>query len=111
MNLLRIFSVGADRILAKGCCVRGTVNMVQKSHLYVIKKPIRLYPNETNTLYSHYIAFCYAVDDIPYKGKLFISPNRRCPQKGEEINVYYDPEKPENYACCDFGPAVRPIGW
>ena len=23
----------------------------------------------------------------------------------------YDPEKPENYACYAFGPAVKPIGW
>lgn len=111
MNLLRIFSIGADRILAKDCSVPGTVTMVRNSRLYVIKKPVRLYPNETNTLYSHYITFTYTVDSIPYKGKLFVRLNYRCPQKGEQIDVYYDPDKPENYACYAFGPASRPIGW
>lgn len=111
MKLLRIFHIGADRILAKQHCVKGRVTMVQKSYLYVVKKPIRLYPNETNTLYSHFITFTYTVDSIPYKGKLFVSLNYRCPQKGERIDVYYDPDRPENYACYSFGPASRPIGW
>lgn len=111
MKLLRIFSIGADHILAKGCCVKGRVKTVQKSYLYVVKKPVRLVPNDRNTLYSHFITFTYTVDSIPYTGKLFVSLNYRCPQKGEQIDVYYDPEKPENYACYAFGPAVRPIGW
>ena len=111
MKLLRIFGIGARRILAKDCSVEGIVTMVQKSYLYVIKKPVRLWINDSNTIYSHYITFRYVVDSIPYTGKLFISPNYRCPQKGDKIPVYYDPEKPENYACYAFGPAVRPIGW
>lgn len=111
MKLLRIFSIGSNRILEKGCCVKGTVTMVQKSYLYVVKKPVRLYLNDSNTLYSHFINFTYTVDSIPYKGRLFVSLNYRCPQRGEQIDVYYDPEKPEDYACHTFGPAVRPIGW
>lgn len=111
MKLLRIFSIGCNRILAKNCFTEGTVTMVQKSYLYVVKKPVRLYINDSNTLYSHFITFRYVVENIPYTGKLFISLNYRCPQKGEKITVYYDPEKPENYACYAFGPAVRPIGW
>lgn len=111
MKLLRIFSIGTDRILTKNCCVKGTVTMVRNSHLYVAKKPVRLFPNERNTLYSHFITFTYAVDNISYTGKLFVSLHYHCPQKGEQIDVYYDPEKPENYACYAFGPAVRPVGW
>lgn len=111
MKLLRIFHIGAKKILAQNCSVKGTVTMVQKSYLYVVKKPVRLYINDSNTLYSHFITFSYHVAGIPYTGKLFISLNYRCPQKGEQIDVYYDPEKPENYACYAFGPAVRPIGW
>lgn len=111
MKLLRYFSIGSDRILAKDCHVKGRVTMVQKSYLYVVKKPVRLYVNDRNTLFSHWITFSYTVDNIPYTGKLFISLNYRCPQKGEQLDVYYDPEKPENYACYAFGPAVRPIGW
>ncbi len=111
MKLLRVFGIGADRILAKNCCVKGTVTAVGNSYLYVVKKPIRLYCHEGNTLFSHYIYFTYTADNIPYTGKLFVSLNYRCPQKGEQIDVYYDPEKPENYACYSFGPAVRPAGW
>lgn len=111
MKLLRIFHIGAKKILAKGCSVPGTVTGVQKSYLYVVKKPVRLYVHEGNTLFSHYITFTYTVDAISYQGKLFISLRYRCPQKGETIDVYYDPEKPENYACYAFGPASTPIGW
>lgn len=111
MKLSQIFSIGADRILAKGCCVKGRVTMVQKSYLYVVKKPVRLCVNDSNTLYSNYITFTYTVDNIHYTGKLFVSLNYRCPQKGEQIDVYYDPENPEKYACYAFGPATRPIGW
>ena len=111
MKLLRIFGIGGNKIRAKGHSVQGTVTGVQKSHLYVVKKPVRLYPNEKNTLFSHYITFTYAVNGISYKGRLFVSLNHRCPQKGEKIDVYYDPEKPEHYACYAFGPAARPIGW
>ncbi len=111
MKLLRMFSIGADRILAKNCCVPGRVTLVQKSYLYVVKKPVRLYPNERNTLYSHWITFAYTVEDTSYTGKLFVSPFYRCPQKEETINIYYDPAHPEDYACYAFGSAVRPAGW
>lgn len=111
MKLFRMFHIGANKILAKKHCVAGTVTSVRNSALYMVKKPVRLYLHEGNTLFSHWITFTYTVNNIPYTGKLFISLNHRCPQKGETIDVYYDPEKPENYACCAFGPAVRPIGW
>ena len=111
MKVFRIFGIGADRILAKDCHVKARVTMVRRSYVYVIKKPVRLYPNERNTLYSHFISFTYTVAGLSYPGKLFITPYHRCPQKGEQIEVYYDPEKPENYACYSFGPATRPIGW
>ena len=35
----------------------------------------------------------------------------RLPRKGDEIDIYYDPKKPEKYACYAFGPAEKPIGW
>jgi len=111
MKLFRYFSIGTDRILAKDCHVKGRVTMVQKSYLYVVKKPVRLYVNDSNTLYSHWIRFTYTVEGITYQGKLFVSLNYRCPQKDEFIDVYYDPNKPDNYAFYTFGPAVKPIGW
>ena len=111
MKLFRIFGLGANKILVKNCSVTGTVTGVGRSYAYVVKKPVRLIPNESNTMYSHYIHFTYTVDNIPYTGKLFVSLRYRCPQKGEQIEVFYDPEKPQNYACYAFGPGTTPIGW
>ena len=111
MKLLRIFSFGANRILAKKCCVKGTVTAVRDSVIHVIKKPVRLNPNPSNTMYSHYIFFTYTVDNIPYKGKLYVDMTYRCPRKGEQLDVYFDPEKPEDYAFYAFGPNPDLIGW
>ena len=111
MKLFRIFSIGSDKILAKGQSIRGTVTGVSRSWLYVVKKPVRLGITEDNTMTSHYIFFTYTVNGIAYKGKLWVSLRYRCPQKGDRIEVFYDPEKPENYACYAFGPNNRLIGW
>ena len=111
MKLFRIFSIGSKGILAKGHKVSGTVIGVSRSYIYVVKKPVRLMPNDQNTMTSHYIFFTYTVNGISYKGKLWVSLQYRCPQKGEQIDVYYDPEKPEDYACYAFGPNTRLIGW
>lgn len=111
MKLFSMFGIGSQKILAMDHHVQGTVTLVRDSYLYVVKKPVRLYPNPSNTLCSHIIHFMYTVDSIPYTGELFVSLNYRCPQKGETIDVYYDPENPKRYACYAFGPGVRPVGW
>ena len=111
MKLFRMFGIGEQKILAKDCSVKGTVTMVQISRIYVVKKPVRIFITEENTMFSHWICFTYCVNGITYKGRRWISLRYRCPEKGEKIDIYYDPEKPENYACYAFGPAVRPIGW
>lgn len=111
MSFFHTFSIGSDRILAKGCSVTGIVTGVSRSYLYVVKKPIRMIVTERNTMTSHYIFFTYAVNGIAYQGKLWVSLQYRCPQKGEQIEVFYDPEKPERYACYAFGPNIRLIGW
>lgn len=111
MRFSRVFSIGADKILAHDHSVTGVVTGVRRSYLYVVKKPVRLVPNDRNTMTSHYIFFTYTVNGISYKGKLWVSLRFRCPQKGEHIEVFYDPEKPENYAFYTFGPNPNPIGW
>lgn len=111
MKLFRIFSIGNRKILLQGHHVTGTVTGVSRSYLYVVKKPVRLVPTDQNTMTSHYIFFTYTVNGISYRGKLWVSLRDRCPQKGERIDIYYDPAKPKNYACFAFGPAVKPIGW
>lgn len=111
MKLFCIFGIGSQKILSKNCSVSTHVTRVDKSYLYVIKKPVRLGIAEENTQYSHFIHFSYTVNGTEYSGKLFINPNYRCPQKGEQIDVFYDPEKPQDYACYAFGPNVTIMGW
>ena len=111
MKLLSVLGIGSKKILEKGCCTKGTVTGVSKSYLYVVKKPVRLYVSDSNTLFSHYIFFTYTVDNIPYKGKLYVDLNYRCPQKGETVEVFYDPENPAHYAFYSFGPNPNPLGW
>ncbi len=111
MRFLSIFGIGAKKILAKGASVQGKVTGVRNSYIHVVKKPVRLYVNDSNTMYSHYIFFTYTVDNIPYKGKLYVDLAYRCPQKDEQLEVFYDPENPARYAFYSFGPNPNPIGW
>ena len=111
MNLLRVFGLWNQDILAKNCCTQGIVTSVRTSFIHVVKKPVRLYISDSNTMYSHFITFTYMVDNIPHTGTLYVDLAYRCPQKGEQIEVYYDPEKPQNYALYSFGPNPDPIGW
>ena len=111
MQFFSWFHIGAGKILAGGHSVTTRVEAVGRSYLYVVKKPVRLYVHDRNTMTSHWIHFHYTVNGIRYPGRLWISLRYRCPQKGEQIQVFYDPENPERYACYPFGPNPNPIGW
>ncbi|MGM9549035.1 MAG: hypothetical protein ACI3V5_04245 [Faecousia sp.] len=65
-------------------------------------KPVRPFPGD-GAVYPHIIPFA---NGVPYAGKLYIPVRYRIPQKVETIDVYYDPEKPGNYACYAFGPGT-----
>ena len=110
MKMLQMFGIGTKKILQIGRCTKGTVTMVQNSYLYVVKKPVRIGINANNTAISHFVNFTYTVDGVEYKGKIFVTPYDRCPVKGEQIDVYYDPQKPENYACHSFGRKMNLFG-
>lgn len=111
MKLLLIFGIGSDKILAKNHHVMGTVTKVERCWWYKVNtKPIRLHGLD-GSVFPHIITFEYTVDSIPYQGKLFIWVRYRCPQKGESIDVYYDPERPKQYACYDFPPVNTSISW
>lgn len=111
MKLFRIFGIGAKKILSKNTSVKGTVTAVRNSYIHVVKKPIRIGITESNTMFSHYIFFTYTVDNVPYQGKLYVDLNYRCPQSGETVEVFYDPDDPSQYAFYSFGPRPNPIGW
>ena len=107
---LRMFGIGVTDAIA-GKETKGIVTEVKRCWwLKVNTKSVRKGAFD-GALFPHIIHFTYSVNGISYKGKLFVSLNVRCPQKGETLEVYYDPDKPENYAFYHFGPAVKPIGW
>ncbi len=111
-SLFRLFGLGSDAILKKGFQVPGTVTSVYRCWWFTVKtKAIRLYASNENTVHPHIITFSYTAEGISYEGKLFIWIRYRCPQAGETIEVYYDPEKPERYACYAFGPGITSISW
>ena len=104
MNLFRLFGIGADKIMTYNCSVRGTVSNVSRCWWLTINtKPVRRFSGD-GAVYPHIITFDYRVHGTSYSGKLYI-PIRYCvPEKGETIEVFYDPEDPGNYACYAFGP-------
>lgn len=102
MDIFRLFGAGDSRVIREGSLISGTVTGVSRSYLYVIKKPVRLYPNESNTRFSHYVAFTYSVDGTTYTGKRWVSCRYRCPQVGEQIDLFCDSNNPRRWACAPF---------
>lgn len=105
MNILRTFSIGSQKILAKGVSVPSTVTKVYLCWwLKINTKPVRRFSGD-GAVYPHIITFRYTVDGTEYTGKLYIPVRYHVPPKGTTIEVFYDPEKPQDYACYAFGPA------
>lgn len=112
MNILRLFGMGSDAILAKNCYVNGTIIKVSRCWWLRVKtKPARLYASEENTLYPHIITFSYQVNSIPYTGRLYIPIRYRVPRKGETISVYCDPAKPKNMPVLPLGREQHTFSW
>lgn len=112
MHFLRMYGIGEEHILNKGCSTDAIVIKVQRCWWIKIKtKAVRLYSSSENTAYPHIITFSYRVDGMTYEGKRFINIQYRVPQPGETVCVYYDPQKPEDYACYAFGPGITKIDW
>ena len=98
MGMFQMLGLDDKRILTGDYCTDGKVTEVKTCHwLKVNTKPIR-----TNHLdgakFPHIIHFTYCVNGTQYHGSRFVNWNHRCPVKDESITVYYDSEKPENYA-------------
>ena len=107
MKLFRILGIGADSILAKGYSVAGTVTQVHRCWwLRINTKPVRRFSGD-GAFYPHIITFAYQADGTSYTGKLYIPVRYRVPAKGETIEVFVDPEKPNRYACYAFGPGMK----
>lgn len=106
MNLFRLFGIGSDAILGKGHSVTGQVTQVSRCWwLTVNTKPVRRFSGD-GAVYPYIITFDYQVDGTAYRGKRYIPIRYRVPQKGESIEVFYDPKDPKKYACYAFGPGI-----
>ncbi len=112
MKFLRTFGIGEERILMQGFCAPGIVKKVDKCWWISVKTTLaRICATSDNTIHPHIITFSYHADSREYEGKRFIWIRYHCPQKDETITVYYDPEKPCDYACRAFGPKTVTIKW
>ena len=97
MKLLRMFGVGTTSAIA-GSETKGIVCKVSTCYWFKVNtKPVRTSASD-GAVYPHIIHFTYTVDDKEYHGKRYVQWNKRCPYKEEIITVYYEAEKPENYA-------------
>ena len=96
MNL-RMFGVGVADAIAGGQ-TEGAVTQVKTCWwLKVNTKPVRRNMFD-GAVFPHIIHFTYTVDGKAYRGKRYVNWNKRCPQKGERLTVYYEKENPAKYA-------------
>ena len=76
----------------------GTVlSVATQWWLKVNTKPIRRSAID-GALFPHIIHFTYTVGGEAYRGKRYVNWNKRCPETGEKLTVYYEQEAPAKYA-------------
>jgi len=100
MSILGLFGIGSKKIKADGCRTGGVVT--EQKTLWWIKintKAVRFGPMD-GAMFPGFIRFTYSVEGIEYIGASLVSPYVRCPIKGQNIVVYYDPDNPSKYAVC-----------
>ena len=95
---MSLFGWGEQKVLEAGSRTAGTVTKVHTCwYVKVNTKPARVHAMD-GAAFPHVITFRYAVDGAEYTGRRFLWANVQCPQNGENISVYYDPEKPRRWA-------------
>ena len=95
--LLRMFGIGVTNAIADEQ-TEGTVTDVRTCYWFKVNtKPVRTHAGD-GAVYPHIIHFAYRVGGQAYTGKRFVQWNKRCPVKGERLTVYYEKEKPSNFA-------------
>ena len=98
MGVLSLFGVGKENILAQKRAARGVVQAVKQCWwIKVNTKPVRAHSMD-GAAFPHIISFRYTVGETEYAGSAYVSWNKRCPNPGEALTVYYDGKKPERYA-------------
>ena len=101
MNL-RMFGIGVTNAIA-GEQTEGVVTEVKTCWWMKINtKPVRCHTFD-GAVFPHIIDFTYIVNDQTYQGKRYVNWNKRCPQKGERLTVYYEKEDPAKHAVIVLG--------
>ena len=94
---LRMFGIGVTNAIA-GEKTQGVITDVKTCWwLKVNTKAFRRNMFD-GALFPHIIHFRYTVHGEAYRGKRYVNWNKRCPQKGEKLTVYYEKEDPAKYA-------------
>lgn len=94
---LRMFGIGVSNAIA-GAQTEGVVTKVKICWwLKVNTKPVRRNMFD-GAVFPHIIHFAYTVGGQTYQGKRYVNWNKRCPEKGEKLMVYYEKENPAKYA-------------
>lgn len=93
----RMFGIGVTNAIA-GEQAEGVVTAVKTCWwLKVNTKPVRKNMFD-GAVFPHIIHFTYTVNNHTYFGKRYVNWNKRCPEKGEKLTVYYEKENPAKYA-------------
>ena len=94
---LRMFGIGVTKTIT-GEQTQGVVAEVKTCWwLKVNTKAFRRNMFD-GAVFPHVLHFTYTVDGQTYRGKRYVNWNKRCPQKGEKLTVYYEKENPAKYA-------------
>ena len=97
MMILRMFGIGVDGAIA-GEQTKGVVTEVKTCWwLKVNTKPVRRNMFD-GAVFPHIIHVTYTVGGEAYRAKRYVNWNKRCPEKGEKVTVYYEKENPVKYA-------------
>ena len=92
-----MFGIGVVRAIA-GEQTEGVVIEVKTCWwLKVNTKPVRRNVFD-GAVFPRIIHFTYTAGDQTYRGKRYVNWNKQCPQKGENLTVYYEKDNPAKYA-------------
>ena len=98
MKFLYPFGFGSAQILRNGKETTATITDVKVCWwLKINTKPIRTNPWD-GAVFPHMVHFQYTVDGKSYTGKHYWSWRLTPPARGQDLQIYFDPENPEHYA-------------
>ncbi len=94
---LRMFGIGVTDAIA-GEQTEGVVFDVKTCWWLKVNTKLVRRNMFDGAMFPHIIHFTYTVNDQIYQGKRYVNWNKRCPQKGEKLTVYYEKENPAKFA-------------